>query len=80
MVYVDNMRAFFGRMIMCHMAADTEEELHNMASKIGVARKWYQRQHYDICLSKRAIAVAFGAKQVSQRELCTLIIKQRKKV
>ena len=42
-VYVDNMKAQFGRMIMCHMVADTDEELHAMAAKIGVQRKWHQK-------------------------------------
>ena len=51
-VYVDNMRAPYRRMIMCHMIADTEAELHAMADSIGVARKWYQGDHYDICLAK----------------------------
>lgn len=41
-VYVDNMRAPFGRMLMCHMSADTSEELLAMADRIGVARKWIQ--------------------------------------
>ena len=40
-VYVDDMKAKFGRMIMCHMIADTDEELHTMASKIGVKLKWH---------------------------------------
>lgn len=56
-VYVDDMRANFGRMIMCHMVADDEGELHAMADKIGVARRWYQGDHYDIALVKRAKAV-----------------------
>lgn len=73
-VYVDDMRAPFGRMKMCHMWADTREELFAMADRIGVARKWFQRpagtslpgmdaswEHFDIALSKRAIAVKFGA-------------------
>lgn len=61
----------FGRMIMCHMVADTEDELHEMADKIGVARKWVQRPkrdkgagsllHYDIAKSKRALAIQNGA-------------------
>lgn len=57
-VYVDDMEAAFGRMRMCHMIADTEDELHAMADRIGVARKWHQGDHYDICKSKRALAVS----------------------
>lgn len=73
-VYVDSMRAPFGRMVMCHMWADTREELFAMVDKIGVARKWFQRppgtglagmdaswEHFDISMSKRALAVLHGA-------------------
>jgi hypothetical protein len=73
-VYVDDMRANFGRMVMCHMVADTVEELHAMADQIGVARRWYQgppvtrNPHYDIALSKRALAVQFGAKEIRWRD------------
>jgi hypothetical protein len=42
-VYVDTMEAAFGRMIMCHMWADTLDELLAMADRIGVLRKWLQR-------------------------------------
>lgn len=64
-VYVDDMRAPYGRMIMCHMLADTTEELHAMADKIGVARRWYQGDHYDICKAKRA-------QEVSSREIVAI--------
>lgn len=72
-VYVDSMRAPFGRMLMCHMGADTTEELLAMADKIGVQRKWIQhagtwREHFDIALSKRKLAVKYGAIEVTQRE------------
>lgn len=77
-VYVDNMRAPYGRMTMCHMAGDTEDELHAMADKIGVARRWYQGDHYDICLAKRALAVRAGAKEVTQRELGMMVIARRR--
>lgn len=68
-VYVDSMRAKFGRMIMCHMTADTTKELLEMADRIGVARKWLQhpgewKEHFDIALSKRALAVEAGAQEV----------------
>lgn len=74
-VYVDDMRAPFGRMLMCHMAADSTAELLAMADAIGVARKWIQhpgtnKEHFDICLSKRAKAVRCGAIEVTMRELC----------
>ena len=42
-VYVDDMEASFGRMKMCHMWADTLDELLAMADLIGVQRKWLQR-------------------------------------
>lgn len=73
-VYVDDMRAGFGRMIMCHMIADTTQELDAMAQWIGISPRWKQypnttREHYDVCLSKRKLAVKAGAIEVSQREL-----------
>ncbi len=73
-VYVDDMKAGYGRMVMCHMVADTEAELHAMADLIGVDRKWYQyphksrHPHYDIALSKRALAVANGAQEIRWRD------------
>ena len=73
-VYVDDMRAAFGRMVMCHMIADTSDELHAMAARIGVAARWLQhggtaREHFDIAQSKRKLAIAAGAVPITQREL-----------
>lgn len=81
-VYVDDMRAQYRRMVMCHMLADTDEELHAMADKIGVARRWHQKagtphSHYDICLSKRALAVKYGAKEVGRAEVALVIRTKR---
>ena len=77
-VYVDDMVASFGRMKMCHMVADTEAELHAMADKIGVARKWYQGDHYDVALSKRALAIAAGAVEITFRQ-CGLMSAVRRR-
>ena len=81
-VYVDSMRAPLGRMVMCHMLADTSAELHAMADRIGVARRWCQhagtpREHYDISLGKRALAVEAGAIEIGPRELGALLRKRR---
>ena len=77
-VYVDDMRAAYGRMVMCHMIGDTPAELHAMADKIGIARRWYQGDHYDICLSKRALAVSNGAIELTRMELGRKVIAQRR--
>jgi hypothetical protein len=69
-VYVDAAAQPFGRMIMCHLMADTPEELRAMALRIGVAVKWFQYKasapHFDICKSKRALAVAAGALELER--------------
>lgn len=81
-VFVDDMRAPYGRMIMCHMIADTDEELHAMADKIGVSRRWHQKpgtrySHYDICLEKRALAVKHGAIEIDRRMLGQILNDRR---
>jgi hypothetical protein len=75
------MHAPLGRMIMCHMIADSNQELLDMVDRIGVQRKWIQfpgtaREHFDICLSKRNLAVAGGAIEISTKDL---VLKQWEK-
>ncbi len=66
-VYIDDVRHKYGNMIMCHLWADTIEELLAMVDKIGVQRKWLQQPpkaswvHFDIALSKKALALKAGA-------------------
>lgn len=74
-VYVDDVRHKFGSMIMCHMWADSLDELMAMADRIGVARRWIQGHptlssekarkaswvHFDIAASKKALAIRLGA-------------------
>jgi hypothetical protein len=66
-VYVDDVRFRFGRMVMCHMWADTDAELHAMARKIGMQRSWFQCppkaswNHYDVSLSSKKKAIDLGA-------------------
>ncbi len=77
-VYVDDMRARFRDRIMCHMIADTEAELHAMAARIGIARRWYQGDHYDVPLDLRAQAVALGAREITWRECSLMTVLRRR--
>ena len=81
--YVDDPQHPFGRMIMCHLIGDTLEELHAMADRIGVARRHFQgaasTPHYDLCKSKRALAVRHGAIEVDRYRLADLIRSLRAK-
>jgi hypothetical protein len=80
-VYVDDMHRSplgrFRRMKMCHMIAEDEAELHRMAGRIGVERRWYQGDHYDLPVSKRLLAVRHGAIEIGMRELAALAFLQR---
>lgn len=83
-VYIDDMNAPVGRMKMCHMIADSTDELMAMADLIGVHRKWIQKagtnhEHFDIALSKKSVAIEKGAIAVSQRELGRILVNRRSK-
>ena len=86
-VYVDDMKADYRpkhapgrRYVMSHMIADTTAELFAMADKIGVARKWYQFDHFDITQTKRALAIKHGAIAVSRMQLGRMVIQRRRAV
>lgn len=80
-VYVDDGRWQLGRMLMCHMVADTTEELLRMADTIGLQRKWLQhagspKEHFDISLGKRGLAIANGAVPITRRELSVFMAEK----
>lgn len=66
-VYVDDVRHRFRQMWMCHLWADSVNELHAFAAALDLNAEWFQRPpkaswaHYDISLSKKAQARAMGA-------------------
>lgn len=72
-VYVDDMFKYpmgeFRRMKMSHMMADTDDELHAMAQRIGLKREWFQGDHYDVSITVRQKAVAAGAVEITLREM-----------
>jgi hypothetical protein len=71
-VYVDSVFIPFRRMLMCHMIADTLDELHEMAEAIGMRRSWFQWQasfpHYDVAKGRRAAAIRRGAVVLGRNE------------
>jgi hypothetical protein len=54
-----------------------------MADKIGVARKWWQSpektsgSHYDIALSKKALAIQNGAIEITWRQAGAMNSRRR---
>jgi hypothetical protein len=88
MVYVDALQHWGwklrGRSVeSCHMLADTEAELHDMAYAIGMKRTWFQAPpktafpHYDLTASRRERAVQLGAKEVTRGELREVLVRLR---
>lgn len=84
-VYVDDMKAEYFpkhrpkvRYIMSHMIADNEEELHDMARRIGVARRWFQKgDHYDVTQSCKALALKYGARLITWRQAALMMGNRR---
>lgn len=80
-VFVDRTKNKFGRMVMCHMLADTLDELHEMARKIGLNPFWFQKNastpHYDLSLTKRYEAIKNGAIEADKYKVVELIRKYR---
>ncbi len=91
-VYVDSARipaqvgAVRGR--WSHLTADTPDELHRFAARLGLARAWYQtcktrcgpvcvHWHYDVTDSKRTAALAAGAVPIDLRGLGAILAARR---
>jgi hypothetical protein len=62
-----------GRM-WSHLISDVSyEELHDFAEKLGVPRRAFERDHYDIPSHRYADAVAAGAVEVGSRDVVRLL-------
>lgn len=70
----------------CHLFADSENELHALARKIGLRREWFQNKndksfpHYDLTKSRRALALKHGAIQMSFKCMVKRIRKRREEL
>ncbi|AZP18662.1 DUF4031 domain-containing protein [Streptomyces aquilus] len=62
-----------GRM-WSHLVSDVSyDELHAFADGLGVPRRAFERDHYDIPAHRYADVVAAGAVEVSSREVVRLL-------
>ncbi|RJK97779.1 DUF4031 domain-containing protein [Vallicoccus soli] len=58
-----------------HLVSDTGyDELHAFAERLGVPRRAFQGDHYDIPEELRDRAIALGAQDVTGRELVTRLL------
>jgi hypothetical protein len=96
MIYVDNARiparvgGITGR--WSHLTADTKDELHAFAERIGLRRSWFQtckrspgcrpadrcvHWHYDVTDTKRAEALTAGAVPIDLRQWSDILRARR---
>lgn len=80
-VYVDSLNKHRNG-YWCHMVADTIKELDDMALMIGLKTEWRQTSssgivHYDLRLSKRKLAIEFGALECGPAKLIEIGDKTR---
>lgn len=92
-VYVDPIREYPIQMLSIqarrfsrqwsHLTADTQEELHDFARRVGLRPEWYQdhptRWHYDVAPLLRREAVKLGAVEVTTREMVRLMAERRRR-
>ncbi|GAA0550055.1 hypothetical protein GCM10010172_35150 [Paractinoplanes ferrugineus] len=96
-VYVDNFRApaTVGRIRgrWSHLTADSPDELHAFAARLGHRRDWFQARckyarcptvdgvcahfHYDVVDRNRTAAIALGAVPIDLREMGALVSARR---
>jgi len=80
-VYVDNERIPWRGREWCHLVADSLDELHAFAAKLGLRRAWFQERasypHYDVTVSVRNLALALGALNADRAMLIACCKKLR---
>jgi hypothetical protein len=64
-VYVDSEGIRWRGREWCHLVADTLDELHEFAARLGLQRRWFQDRgrypHYDVTTGVRRKALSLGA-------------------
>lgn len=84
-VYVDDAVVLWRGQRWAHLMADTLEELHAFAARLGIPRRAFQNKtsgaHYDVPAPLREQAIALGAVPISRhrdRDQVRAIIRHAK--
>jgi len=84
-VYVDDAVHPWRGQRWAHLMADTLEELHAMAARLGIPRRAFQNKtsgaHYDVTTETRALAISYGVTPISRhtdRALVKAVIARAK--
>lgn len=85
-VYVDEMRVSIPNKNWpysqaCHLVADSVEELHEFAIRLGLHPSWFQNKpelpHYDLTTGMRQKAIRMGAIGLKNKKFLKLMRKYR---
>ena len=69
-ILIDEARWWWRGKKWCHLISDSSyDELHDFAEQVGIPRRGFQGDHYDIPEEYREELIAAGAEQVESREL-----------
>lgn len=77
-VYVGSERIKQRDYILSVLVADTVEELHEMAEKIGAASVWFQHSglgipHYKLAQQLCKYAISLGATRIDEAEMTKVV-------
>ena len=82
-VYVDDAVIHWRGQRWAHLMADTLDELHAFAARLGIPRRAFQDKtsgaHYDVTTELRALALQLGAVAISRhrdREQMRVVIRK----
>jgi hypothetical protein len=80
-VYVDAEGISWRGRAWSHLVADSLDELHAFATRLGLQRSWFQSKtrypHYDVTASVRARALAMGARGADRERIVNCAKKMR---
>ena len=70
MIYIDGPTWPGHGRLWSHLISDVSyAELHAFAEQLGIPRRAFERDHYDVVSDRFDAAIAAGARRVSSREI-----------